>query len=311
MELNLNQLKSFYYAATLGSITRAAEKLCISQPAVSQQIKCLESMYDVQLFIRRKKKLLLTPNGKLLCELAQDIFKLVDQAEKLLTEAQHTTLEVLRIGSTKQLVRFLLAKYIAQFRREFPRVQIQVNEGSSEEMLRSVAENRNDIVIVGHMSYEDHFEVIPFIQDELVALVATDHRLAGFTVAPIEELVGENLILRERGSGTRRLIDRILAEQNISTSGSIETNNVDFIKEWVKTGGGITLLPRMGVDEEVLRGEICAIPLAGGPHLLGIDIVFDKERPLSQADQAFVNLLVRAKEDDQPVYSFHVFGGGK
>jgi DNA-binding transcriptional LysR family regulator len=294
LELNLNHLRAFYYSAALGSITRAAEKLCITQPAVSLQIKALESLYDVQLFIRRKKKLDLTPTGKLLYEIAESIFSLVDEAETLLTQAHNVAVDVLRIGSTKQLVRFLLTKYIARFRTELPKVQIQMNEGSSAEMLRSVLENRNDIAIIGRMEYEGHFEVIPFIDDVLVLLVSPDHPFAVRDEVSIEQLAGENLILRERGSGTRRLVEAILAENSISTSGSIETSNVDFIKEMVKTGNGITLLARMGADEEIFRGELTAVPLSGGPYVLGIDIVYDKNRPLTRADRAFVDLLINS-----------------
>ncbi len=294
LELNLNHLRAFYYSAALGSITRAAEKLCITQPAVSLQIKALESLYDVQLFIRRKKKLDLTPTGKLLYEIAQKIFSLRDEAEDLLTQAHKVAADVLRIGSTKQLVRFLLTKYIARFRTELPKVQIHMNEGSSAEMLRSVLENRNDIAIIGRMEYEGHFEVIPFIEDMLVLLVSPGHQFATRDQVSLKELSDENLILREQGSGTRRLIEKILADTAVSTSGSIETSNVDFIKEMVKTGNGITLLARMGADEEIFRGELTAVPLSGGPYVLGIDIVYDKNRPLTRADRAFVDLLINS-----------------
>ncbi|MEW6113762.1 MAG: LysR family transcriptional regulator, partial [Thermodesulfobacteriota bacterium] len=176
-DLNLNQLKAFYYAASCGSITRAAEKLFITQPAVSLQIRALEDRHSVQLFVRRKKKLELTPSGKLLYQVAEKIFGLVEDAERVLDQAHDFAEEVLRIGSSKQLVRHLLSRYISAFRTAFPRVRIQISEGSSEEMLANIRENRNDIAIVGRLPYQENLEVIPFIEDALVVLTSPTHRL--------------------------------------------------------------------------------------------------------------------------------------
>jgi DNA-binding transcriptional LysR family regulator len=306
-DLNLNQLKAFYYAASCGSITRAAEKLFITQPAVTLQIKALEDRHSVQLFIRRKKKLELTPSGKLLYQVAEKIFALVEDAERVLDEAHDFAEEVLRIGSSKQLVRHLLSRYISAFRTAFPRVRIQISEGSSEEMLANIRENRNDIAIVGRLPYQDNLEVIPFIEDALVVLTSPTHRLAEREGVSLEELAGENLILREKGSGTRQLVDGIFRERGISTRGSIETGNVDFIKEMVGAGNGITLLARMGVDHEVNKGELRAIPIKEGPFLLAVDIVYDRNKTLSQADKAFLDMLIKAKAGSQPVYTFHPF----
>src|SRR4030042_7194475 len=108
LDLNLNQLKAFYYAATCGSISRAAEKLYISQPAVSMQIKALEEQHGVQLFIRKKKRLELTKPGKDLYELVERIFSLVGEAERLLAHYSGPDPDVLRIGSTKTRARYFL-----------------------------------------------------------------------------------------------------------------------------------------------------------------------------------------------------------
>jgi len=149
--------------------------------------------------------------------------------------------------------------------------------------------------------------VIPFIEDALVVLTSPTHRLAEREGVSLEELAGENLILREKGSGTRQLVDGIFRERGISTRGSIETGNVDFIKEMVGAGNGITLLARMGVDHEVNKGELRAIPIKEGPFLLAVDIVYDRNKTLSQADKAFLDMLIKAKAGSQPVYTFHPF----
>ena len=292
MDLSLNQLRAFYYTANSGSITRAADRLFITQPAVSLQIKALETQCGVLLFHRTKKTLQLTESGKRLYQVAIKIFSLVGEAERILSEESKFISDPLRIGSTKTLVRHFLAAYISRFRKAFPKIQIQVDEGSSEEMLKSLLENRNDLAIVGRLPYHEQLKAVPFIQDELVLLAAPGHPLCSKENVSIEDLKGENLILREKGSGTRRVIDRVFEEKNFFYSAFIETGNVDFLKEMVRTGNGVTMLARMGADRDLASGNLIALPLREGPFILDIDIVINRERTLSHADEEFLKVLM-------------------
>lgn len=292
MDLSLNQLRAFYYTANSGSITRAADRLFITQPAVSLQIKALETQCGVLLFHRTKKTLQLTESGKRLYQVAIKIFSLVGEAERILSEESKFISDPLRIGSTKTLVRHFLAAYISRFRKLFPKIQIQIDEGSSEEMLKSLLENRNDLAIVGRLPYHEQLKAVPFIQDELVLLAAPGHPLCSKENVSIEDLKGENLILREKGSGTRRVIDRVFEEKNFFYSAFIETSNVDFLKEMVRTGNGVTMLARMGADRDLASGNLIALPLREGPFILDIDIVINRERTLSHADEEFLKVLM-------------------
>ncbi len=292
MDLSLNQLKAFFYTASLGSITRAADRLFITQPAVSLQIKALETQCGIKLFHRSKKPLELTDAGKRLFQITEKIFSLVAEAEKIIYEESRLISPPLRIGSTKTLVRHFLASYIAKFRKAFPQIQIQVDEGSSESMLRSVLEGRNDFAIVGRLPYHDKLKAIPFMKDELVLLAAPGHPLCEKGLVSLEDLKGENLILREKGSGTRRVVDRVFEDRGIFTSAFLETGNVDFLKEMVITGNGVTLLARMGVDEDLAAGRLLCLPLKEGPLILDIDVVLSKDKTLSYADEEFLKVLL-------------------
>jgi DNA-binding transcriptional LysR family regulator len=291
-DLNLNQLRIFYYTVRSGGITLASEALSISQPAVSMQIKALEAHYEVALFVRKKRKLQLTETGKRLYQVAEKIFGLVSEAEQVLVESAGCAKDVLRIGSTKTLVRYILAGHIAKFRKTFPTIQIQVDEGSSESMVQSVLDDRNDLAIVGRTAYDERLEVIPFIQDTLVLLAAPGHPLCKKDHVTVEDLVGENFILRERGSGTRRVIDKVFQTTGLVPLASLETGNVDFIKELVRNGQGITMLARMGVDRDLNRGHLAVLPIWEGEFKLDIDIVVRKRRKLSKADHTFLNVLM-------------------
>ncbi|MFC1834899.1 LysR substrate-binding domain-containing protein, partial [Thermodesulfobacteriota bacterium] len=299
-DINLNQLKAFYYAAKCGGITRAAETLCITQPAVSLQIKALEAHYDVQLFVRRRKRLELTPLGKRLYEVCTKAFTHVGEAELLLMQAKQFAGDILKIGSTKTLVRYLLARYIARFQESFPKVQIELDEGKSEAMVQSVLEHRNDIAIVGRVPYDPDLTVIPFLEDELVLLAAPEHRLAAEEEVSLRDIRDETFILREKGSGTRRLIEQVFQKAGIVSSAFIETGNVDFIKQMVKIGKGLALLARMGVDRDFNNGELKAVKLTEGPFVLGIDIVVNRRRTLSELDKAFLDVLLEGKAAGRP-----------
>jgi DNA-binding transcriptional LysR family regulator len=300
-DLNLNRLRAFYFAVNCGSISRAAEELFVSQPAVSMQIKALEDQYGVRLFVKKKRKLELTLAGRRLYHVAEQLFDLVRDAEKLLL--QHSTLapDILKIGSTKTCVRYLLAGYISSFQEFFPKIHIEVNEGSSEEMIESVLEARSDLAIVGRLPYNEKLKVVPFSRDEILFLAAPDHRLSRKETVSMEDVTKEKLILREKGSGTRQVVEQAFKASGIVTSAFIESGNVDFIKELVQMGKGITMLARMGVDPDLRAGRLVALPVNAGPFDLEIDIVYNAERKLSKLDEAFLDMLMSQRKDkNQP-----------
>ncbi|MGC8658939.1 MAG: LysR substrate-binding domain-containing protein [Desulfomonilaceae bacterium] len=292
LDINLNQLRAFYVAARTKSISVAAEKLFISQPAVSMQIKAMEQQYGVRLLIRNKRGLELTEPGKKVYRIAEKIFSLAEEVDTFLRDGTEKSSAMLKIGSTKTLVKYVMSGYIAKFREAYPKVQIQIDEGSSEEMVRSVLENRNDLVIVGQLNYDERLRVIPFIRDEVILVTASGHPFHSLSRISIRDLRNENLILREKGSGTRRLVDEIFEAQGFAPSAFIETGNVDFIKELVEMGKGISMLARMGVEPDLKRGRLTAIPILEGPFILGIDIVVNGRRELSEADKAFLEFLL-------------------
>lgn len=295
IDLSLNQLRAFHFAANCGSISRAAEQLFITQPGVSAQIKALEIRYDTKLFIRGKKRLELTECGKRLHKITEKIFGLVEEADELLSHPDTAVPAVLKIGSSKTLMRYLFAHYIPRFRESFPRIQIQANEGCSAEMVRGVLENRNDLAIVGRVQYESALKIIPFIQDELVLLAAPGHRLCRKETVSVQDLKAENLILREVGSGTRRVAQEALEARGITPSVFLETGNADLIKELVRMSKAVTFLARMGVAQDLEKGSLRTIPVREGPFILHIDIVVRNDKKLSRASESFLKVLFSQK----------------
>ena len=284
--LNLKQLKVFYHVAKHLSFTRAAEELFISQPAVTMQISALERQYGLSLFSRKKNELSLTEAGAVLFPYSEKLVELGFEAERALFNLKANPQGLLRIGTTKAFARYLLSPYILRFQATSPRVRIKIEEGSSEEMAQSVAYGRNDLAIVGRIPFPETLEAIPFPRhetDDLIVAVPPDHPLANRTDVGFEDLANERLILREKGSGIRHLILEGFRERGLTPSILLEAGNVDFIKELVGKGAGITFLARMSVRNEVAQGILKAIPLSDGGLTIHIEIVVPRDgyRPLA------------------------------
>jgi DNA-binding transcriptional LysR family regulator len=293
-DLNLKQLKVFYFVAKNLSFTRAAEALFITQPAVTMQISALEKQYGLRLFSRKKNELSLTEPGRVLYRYAAKVVEIAFEAERALFNLKANPQGLLRVGTTKTITRYWLTPYILSFQQAFPRVKLQLDEGSSEEMALSLLYGRNDIAIVGRHRYREHLEAFPFPAhaiDPLVLVVPPGHELAGRREVALGEIVGEPLILREKGSGTRYVIQNLLEEADAQPNVLLEAGNVDFIKDLVCRGAGVSIVSAISVAGEVARGELYAIPIAGNPSL-HIDIVVPEGVHRTEALNSFMDFLL-------------------
>ena len=294
-DLNLKQLKVFYFVAKNLSFTRAAEALFISQPAVTMQISALEKQYGLRLFSRKKNELGLTEAGEVLFTYAEKVMEIACEAESALFNLKANPYGTLRVGTTKTFARYLLMPYIIKFQQAYPRVRIQLDEGSSEEMTLGLLYGRNDIAVVGRGApLENRLEAIPFPAhetDPLVLVIPPGHRFAGHNEVSLEEVAEEPLILREKGSGTRHVILRHFEEKGISPKILLEAGNVGFIKDLVGQGAGVSIVGLISVQEEVSRGELQAIPIEGG-LAIHIDVVVPRGGHRPEVVRSLISFLL-------------------
>ena len=294
-DLNLKQLKVFYFVAKNLSFTRAAEELFITQPAVTMQVSALEKQYELRLFSRKKNELNLTEAGLVLFSYAEKVMQIAFEAERSLFNLKANPYGILRVGTTKTFARYLLMPYIIKFQQAFPRVKIQLDEGSSEEMALGLLYGRNDIAVVGRgVPREDRLESIPFPAhetDPLVLVIPPEHRFAGRSEVSLEEIAEEPLILREKGSGTRHVILHHFEEKAISPNVLLEAGNVDFIKDLVGQGAGVSIVGQISVQEEVSRGELQTVPIEGG-LTIHIDVVVPKGGHRPEVVRSLISFLL-------------------
>ncbi|HID07287.1 MAG TPA: LysR family transcriptional regulator, partial [Armatimonadetes bacterium] len=290
--LNFNQLRAFYYTARHLSCTKAAEQLFITQPAITAQLKALEDSCEMKLFKRKGRRLVLTEEGAAIYEYAKKIFTMEKELEDLIQDMRRLKVGVLRLGTTKTYARYVMPTIIGRFHERFPHLKIQVDEGSSLEMIRSLLDLKNEVVVVAKV--EDHPKVAftPLSSEELVLIVSPEHKIAGEKTISVSELHEQPIIVKERGSGTRKLVYDLFAKQGLQPEVLIETSNTELIKQMVARGDGIAFLVRGAVAAEVEQGTLATVPLKEGPIYLDVSIAHLKDEHLSHAAKAFVDLVM-------------------
>jgi DNA-binding transcriptional LysR family regulator len=291
--MNMNQLKIFYISGKSQSFSAAAEELYLTQPAVTMQIRQLEHYFQVPLFHRHGKRIELTEAGRLLFGYARKIFDLTAAAEQAVWELKALEKGTLKIGTTKTYAKHLMPALISSFREQHPGVHVILDEGSSAEIAHSLLVHKNELALIAKESYPPLLKVISFAQEELVLILGRYHPLTKIRKLALQDLAREPLIIRERGSGTRDIILDHFRAAKIKPSILTEAGNVDFIKELVETGKGISFVVRSAVAEELKRGALRTRALVEGPFYLNVDIVYLKNRSLSPTAQAFLDLLLK------------------
>lgn len=294
VDLNLKQVRVFFHVARALSFTQAARELFITQPAVTKQIEGLEQRCETRLFVRDRHGLALTEAGAVLYSYAEKIMRLAHEAEQAVSNLRLNPHGVLRIGTTKTFARYLMPRYMLAFHEAFPKIRIQLDEGSSQELAASVLQGRNDLAVVGRVPYEEGLEAVPFPgrdSDVLAVVVPPSHPLAAKKRLTLEEIREEPLLLREKGSGVRNRILEQFEVKGIRPNILLEAGNVDFIKELIQRGAGIGILGMMSVEPELKQGVLRAVPLDSEGFVIFIDILLPREGYRSLATRSFLDFL--------------------
>ncbi|MFA5904073.1 MAG: LysR family transcriptional regulator [Desulfobacula sp.] len=299
--INLNQLRAFFYVAKYSSYTVAAEKLCISQPAVTAQIKLFENYYDMKLFRRQGREIFLTHAGKILFEKAEKIFSIEDEVETTLTQLKELNQGLLEIGCTKAYAKHIMPSIISVFHRAYPKVKIILEEGNSMAMINSLRDFKNEMVVVAQMDVNDsRIQFIPFSQEEIVAIFCVDHPLARKKEIEFRDIAKEPLILKGTGSGTRKKVVDLYDKHKVVPNVFMESNNTEFIIDLVERGEGISFLVKPAVDGKVKEKKIAMHPLKDERLFLDVSLGFSKNVPLSPAATAFYNVIQRSFIEKTP-----------
>ncbi len=298
--LNFNQLRAFHQVATHMNFTAASKKLFISQPAVTAHIKQLEDFSNLKLFKKKGRKIFLTDEGKALYGYTYKIFEYEKEIENLINDLKELKRGILRLGTSKSYARYFMPVLITRFREVYPHIKIHLDEGSSLEIIHSLLDFRNEMAVIAMVEDIPDISFIPFSREEVVLILAPNHPLAKKrSISPVE-LAGEPLILQERGSGTRKLVNGLFDDHGISPDILMETSNAEFIKQVVQRGDGISFIVKEAASVELKAKKLVTVPVKGRRLFLDVSIAYLKDQHLSPSAQAFLEVLRRIAPKEDP-----------
>jgi DNA-binding transcriptional LysR family regulator len=288
-QINVQQLISFYYVAKEESFSIASEKLFITQPAVTQQIKALEAQFSVKLINVKRKRVHLTQAGERLVEYAEEIVNRVAVAEKFLKSYQVNNL---RIGVATALTLYL-TPIIDKFKELHPSVRVSVREAPSLGLIDDLLDFKLDLCLVGTLqTINKRVQVTRFPEVEKMVLVAgPDYPLAQKGQTKWEELVDYPLIIQSEGSTARAIILEHFAKRNLTPLIGAEVDNVECAKQLARQSKGVALVFLPNVAEEVAQGRLTIIPIADDEIKLGIDVARNSEMAASPVLRAFLGVI--------------------
>jgi len=251
------QLRAFHNVAVCGGFSRAAEELRLTQPAISDQVRKLEEEYDILLFNRHKKQVVLTPTGERLLEITRRLFDNEQQALDLLSETRALRSGTLRIVADAA---HHLLNILGTFRAKFPGVRISVRSGNTEAIIESLYKYDADIGVIGEVPETRDFEHVKLSSAPIVAFVPVHHPLAKEKVVTFAQLERHPLIFRERGSRTRTMLEEAAKAAGVTLHPVIEAEGREAVREIVASGVGVGFVSAAEFGEDA---RLVAVPVAG------------------------------------------------
>jgi DNA-binding transcriptional LysR family regulator len=288
--MNLHQLQVFYEVAAARSFTAAADKLRLTQPAVSWQVKRLEEAYGLKFLDRVGRRVLLTEEGKVLFDFVGRILRLGLETEEALADLRGLPLGTLRIDATYIVGDYYLPALLETLHRKHPGISFQIGIGNSSQVIENTLAQKNDIGICAYDPAHPKLGARQVLTDILVGVVGPTHPFGRRRAIALRELAGQPLILRETGSSPRQIIDEILARHGISPTVIMESASTAIIKRFVERGVGMAILSQQVVQKELQEGTLHRVLFTDAEIAYHFYLIHHKDRWISRALAAFVEL---------------------
>lgn len=294
--MSYSQLRAFHAVATYGGFSKAAAKLNLTQPAISDQVRKLEERFDVLLFDRRKRLVRTTDLGARLLEITRRMFEMEDEALELLSESQALRTGSIHVAADSPAY---AVKLIRAFRTEYPGISISLGVCNSEDVLHRLLNYDADIGLLAQAPRDARLKTMSLSGDPIIAFVSRDHPLADKKQISLSTLAEMPVIMREPGSNTRRIVEQEAARIGSEFNVVMETNSREAMRDSALAGIGVGILskPEFGEDERLVPLE-----LSDCKKRLSESVVCLKERAHLRMVNAFWQTAkaVLASEDKKP-----------
>ena len=289
--VTLRQMRVFAAVARSRSFTRAARELHLTQPAISQQIKLLETEVGLPLLEHIGRQIHLTAAGDELLRYASDVTELLREAGESFAAMRGLKRGVLKLGAVST-AKYFAPSLLSEFAPQYPEVTIRFTVGNREEIIHQLASNEIDLVIMGRPPRELVTVAEPFAKHPLVIIAAPNHPLATKRRIPLQRLGSENFIIREAGSGTRASMEHVFKEHGVPIRASMEVSSNETIKQAVMAGMGISFISIHTVALELAAGKLTILNVVGLPLIRDWFVIHLRDKHLSPITAAFRSFLL-------------------
>ena len=289
--MHIQNFKTFCDLVETKSFSKAARLNEVTQSAVSQQLKAMESHYDMLIIDRNQKKFRLTPQGTVLYSTFKEILALYEKLNCEIQEMRNIVSGTIQISTVNSIGLHELPPYLKSFIKEFPSVNARVEYRRANLVYEDVLHGTADIGLVAFPVNHKELTTINFAQDELVVAMNPEHSLAKKKNLSIDNLGGEEFIAYERDIQTRKATDEKLSNAGVEISVVMEFDNVETVKRALEINAGIAILPANTVTNEIDRNQLIALKLDHGVHVRPLAIIHKKNRMLTPALRSFVELM--------------------
>lgn len=283
--LNLYKLEVFLTVVDAGSFSAAAEQLLMTQSGVSQHIRDLEAALGTTLFERNRRGVRLTAPGEKLQGYARRILELVAQAENAVTDVTRLAEGTIELGATPGIGVYVLSEAIQDYRARYPNLTVSLHTRITPEIIEGIRRGRLDLGFVeGELAAEieggddPDLAALTLEPIEQIVAVGREHPFWGRRALTVGELDRHSFIMRQPASQSRKWLDRVLAQQDITPRVVAEFDTVEAIKRAVTSGAGLAILPHYAVGDEVRFGLIQAIPLSDYPLVRTLKLAWRPRR---------------------------------
>jgi DNA-binding transcriptional LysR family regulator len=292
--MNFYQLDYFKKVSETNSMSRAAEKLLITQPAVSKQIKALEDELGERLFDRIGKKVCLTRTGEVLYSHVDRILRSVEEAKIAVKDMSAECSGELIIGTSDHISIHRLPDVLKAYISAFPKVDLKLRCHRSETILDMVYKNLVDLGVITLPHVSAHIVSKPIWKDPMSLVFLRSHPLSSLRDIRLKDIVRYGMILPEPGTATRKMIDSAFSKKGLTPNVTMEVAYLETIKSLVRAGLGISILPDKAVESDVKSGALVKSGIADASFSRDLGVIYLKDKFLSKPVREYLKLLDRA-----------------
>lgn len=292
--MDFDQLETFIEVSRLSSFSRAAEKRFRTQPAISSQIRSLEEEVGAKLLDRSGGKVSMTASGKLFLKFAEETLDARKAAMTAIAETERVPKGEIVVGANEGTCLHILPEVFAHFKKQYPEVAVGIKRADYAKILESVIDNSVDFGVVSLPVTDTRLTAVPIHRDELVLIVPPRHPLSKLKAAEAADIAQYPLLVPKVGH-TRDALDQLFHERKLKPRISMELDSSELLKRFVAADVGVGFISRSNVQEDVHAGVLAAITLADLQIRRDLALVFRKDKALSRAALAFIDIAVKLK----------------